>query len=76
MDLQMPILDGIQATQQLREENYGGPIFAVTAHAMTGERENCLSKGFTDYLPKPINVNQLIKMVSKYKRPWIHSGQS
>jgi CheY-like chemotaxis protein len=66
----MPILDGIRATQQLREENYSLPILALTAHAMAGERERCISKGFTDYLAKPINVSQLITMASRYKRPW------
>ncbi len=69
MDLQMPILDGKRATQQLRAEGYRLPIFALTAHAMSGERESCLAAGFTDYMSKPINVSKLIKMASRYRNP-------
>lgn len=66
MDVQMPVLDGFQAIRQLRSEGYDGPVFALTAHAMKGERERCISAGFTEYLSKPINFNNLIKMIAAF----------
>ncbi len=63
MDIQMPGMDGIEATRKIRTDsiNRQTPIIAVTAHAMKGEKENLLSKGLDDYLSKPINEDQLIK---------------
>ena len=63
MDVQMPELDGLQATQAIRaiEQEQGGhiPIVAMTAHAMKGDRERCLDVGMDDYLPKPIRAKQI-----------------
>ena len=70
MDVQMPVMDGLAATQEIRtrELKRGGhqSIIALTAHAMQGDREKCLQAGMDDYLSKPINKDQLLDMLEKY----------
>jgi CheY-like chemotaxis protein/HPt (histidine-containing phosphotransfer) domain-containing protein len=69
MDLQMPELDGMETTAQirLREKSSGLhiPIVAMTAHAMKGDRERCLEAGMDEYVSKPIQVDQLLQVLSK-----------
>ena len=67
MDIQMPGMDGYTATQHIRNDLHSDvPIIAMTAHAMAGEREKCLSRGMNEYLSKPINEHDLCRMINMF----------
>ena len=66
MDIQMPIMDGLEATHQIRQHDTTIPIIALTAHAMKGDREKFIQAGMNDYLPKPINRTDLLNMLNLY----------
>ena len=71
----MPVMDGYEATRLIRElERQGGlpgrdplPIIAMTAHAMAGDRENCLDNGMDDYISKPIDTLSLHRIIEKHR---------
>ena len=69
MDIQMPEMDGYTATDKIRQElNLNVPIIAMTAHALAGEKEKCISAGMDDYISKPLNEEQLYILISKHAR--------
>jgi two-component system, sensor histidine kinase and response regulator len=70
MDIQMPVMDGLEATRMIRAHEEHAlahtPIIAMTAYAMKGDREKCLAAGMNDYLSKPFNTSDLCAMLEKY----------
>jgi signal transduction histidine kinase/CheY-like chemotaxis protein/transcriptional regulator with GAF, ATPase, and Fis domain len=68
MDIQMPIMDGYEATRQIKQlpDVEPPPIIAMTAHAMKGDREKCLDAGMDDYISKPIDSEKLLFVLSKW----------
>jgi two-component system cell cycle response regulator DivK len=68
MDMMMPDMDGYQAMAKMRDMEglKDIPVIAVTAQAMMGDRERCLEAGASGYISKPINVDELTKLLTKY----------
>ncbi|WP_242492650.1 PAS domain S-box protein [Methanolobus psychrotolerans] len=76
MDVQMPGMDGLEATRHIRDplsavHDHDIPVIAMTAHAMTGDKERCLEAGMNDYIPKPVSMQSLIDLMNK----WPHTIQ-
>jgi CheY-like chemotaxis protein len=74
MDMQMPVMDGLEATRRLRErEALGGwlrtPVLAMTANAMDEDRDACLAAGMDDFLAKPIRPDELFARLERLARP-------
>ncbi len=74
MDVQMPVMDGFEATRFLRRTDTGVlnpriPVIAMTAHAMKGDREKCLQNGMDDYIAKPLRAGELAEILSRWLPP-------
>ena len=78
MDVQMPEMDGLQATQEIRRwERPSGrhvPILAITAHALQGDRETCIAAGMDGYIAKPVRSEELMAAIDAVVPPPPHSG--
>lgn len=64
MDIKMPIMNGYEATAEIRKTNQSIPIIATTAYAMSGDKEKCLESGFNNYISKPIKKTELFEVIS------------
>jgi two-component system, sensor histidine kinase and response regulator len=71
MDIQMPVMSGFEATAKIRSmpEHQNIPIIAMTAHAMTGDREKCLAAGMNDYITKPLKIDILMNAINQWRTP-------
>ena len=68
MDCKMPIMDGFEATRAIRAFNTEIPIVALSANALKGDKEKCLQAGMNDFISKPVNKQDVIQVLSAFKK--------
>ena len=73
MDIQMPVMDGMDVARAIRDPDNPAydpdiPIIALTAHAQAGDEERLMEAGMSGYLPKPLDLEQLVSMIGKYAK--------
>jgi two-component system, cell cycle response regulator DivK len=66
MDIQMPVMNGIEALKKIKETYPSIPVIAITAYAITGDREKGLKEGFDEYLAKPVSRKTLVENIMKF----------
>jgi CheY-like chemotaxis protein len=66
MDIKMPVMDGIEATRQIKIMKPGIPVIAVTAYAYDTDKKRLLEGGFDEYLPKPLKRESLLKTINQF----------
>ena len=66
MDMQMPVMDGLEATKEIRESGIKTPIIALTANAFNTDKENCFAAGMDDFTTKPLNRSAILEIINKY----------
>ena len=66
MDMQMPVMDGYQATSKLRQAGYTKHVLALTANTMLGDKEKCRDAGCDDFIPKPVEIDSLLRTLAPY----------
>ena len=66
MDMQMPVMDGYQATSKLRQAGYEKTVIALTANTMIGDKEKCRDAGCDDFIPKPVEIDSLLQTLAPY----------
>lgn len=62
----MPVIDGLEATRQIKQMNKNVPVIAITAYAMLGDEERVISAGCDDYLSKPISKKKLLEKIALF----------
>tara|TARA_Y100000994_G_scaffold62866_1_gene51003 strand:- start:18 stop:527 length:510 start_codon:yes stop_codon:yes gene_type:complete len=79
MDCHMPVMDGLEATRHIRamgEETRDVPIIALTANALTGDKEKCLKSGMDDFISKPVGVSRLKECIYKHLSKQLVSNEN
>ncbi len=76
MDIQMPVMDGYEATSRLRKHGFKTPIIALTAHSSQEEKEKCFEIGCNDHVAKPVNRNILLEAIVRQNKKFAQKKQS